>query len=89
MSQEADLIAQIKGLLDDLEPEAAGRVINYFATTYRDELRQEAAKPARIPESDEEKAKRPSFLQTEARIERGEVMLELERRGLVDKKKPG
>lgn len=81
MDNEALLIAQIKDLLADAQPELARRVIDYFATTYRAELAQrEAPRPAPAQRSGEP-ARKPSFMNTEHRIEMGEIMLALERKG--------
>lgn len=81
MDNESRLISKIEDLLKDTSPDEARRVIDYFATTYRAELAQREA-AAKAPAKGNGKGERkPSFMNTEHRMEMGEIMLALARKG--------
>jgi hypothetical protein len=63
-----------------VRPELARRVIDYLAATYRAELAASEAPPPAPTPAGNQTPRKPSFMNTEHRIEMGEIRLGLERR---------
>ena len=81
MDNESQLISKIEDLLNEASPAEARRVIDYFATTYRAELAQREAADKASAEGNGKGPRKPSFMNTEHRMEMGEIMLALARKG--------